>query len=95
MVDEYLFPLVLGETTRRIGRLDEAPRVHQRKRRRHPGVREPVSVGPLSVVPVDGFLVRTSCFGSENGVADEAVVLAPVLFFAYFIILIPKSGFDH
>lgn len=86
---------MLGETARRIGRLDEAPCVHQGKRRRRPGVREPVSVGPLSVVPVDGFFVRTSCFGSENGVADEAVVLAPVLLFAYSVILIPKSGFDR
>jgi len=44
-----IFPLVLGETSRRIGRLDEAPRIYQRKRRGRAGVREPVSVGFLSL----------------------------------------------
>jgi hypothetical protein len=84
VIDEF-FPLVPGETARRIGRLDEAPCVHQGKRRRGSGVREPVSVRPLSVISVNGFFARVSGSGSERGVADEVVVLAPVLPFAYSV----------
>ena len=43
-------PLVPGETARRIGRLDEAPRVYQGKRCGGFGVRKPVGVGIPSVV---------------------------------------------
>ena len=90
-----LSPLVLGETARRIGRLDEAPRVYQGKRRRRSGVREPVSVRLLSVIPMNGSLARIFGLGSEKGVADDVVILAPVFSFAYPVIPISKPGFDH
>jgi len=71
LVADLSFPLVLGETARRFGRLDEAPRVHQRERRGRSGLREPVSVGPSSIA----FLARTPDFGTEDGVIGEIVDL--------------------
>ena len=63
MTDEP-FSLALGETPCRIGRLDEAPRVYQGKRRRRSGMRKPVSVGLLCSFH-ERLFARISGFGSK------------------------------
>jgi len=82
-------PVVLGETARRIGRLDEAPCVHQGKRCGGFGVRKPVGVGIPSVVAQTLFRPGFRPGAEDWCGSDQSSLLAPC------VVLAPRLGFDR